>query len=92
VNTWSTSSIEQHGHKRQVLNYAFSEGALRGAERSIHQNVDRWLALLRQQKNPGEELTRPMDMEHQVTFLVFDTPGDLAFRECFDMKEPESNL
>jgi cytochrome P450 len=92
VNTWSTTSIVQHGRKRRVLNFAFSESALRGAETFIQKNVDRWLDLLGQQKNEGDELTTSMDMEHQVTYLVFDILGDLAFGKCFDMKEPDSKL
>lgn len=93
VNTWSTTSIPQHARKRRVLNYAFSESALRGAEVFIQKNVDRWLELMGQDKNsPSDELTRPMDMEHQVTWLVFDILGDLCFGKCFDMKEPGSKL
>jgi cytochrome P450 len=86
VNTWSTTSIPQHARKRRVLNYAFSESALRGAETFIHKNVDRWLELL------GQQETKSMDMEHQVTYLVFDILGDLCFGKCFDMKEPDSKL
>lgn len=92
VNTWSTTNIPQHARKRRVLNYAFSESALRGAETFIQKNVDRWLELMGQNKNPGDEMTKPMDMEHQVTYLVFDILGDLCFGKCFDMKEPGSKL
>jgi cytochrome P450 len=53
VTTWSTTSIVQHGRKRRVLNFAFSESALRGAEPFNQKNVDRWLDLLGQQKNEG---------------------------------------
>lgn len=92
VNTWSTTDTVQHGRKRRVLNFAFSERALRDAETFIHENVDRWLDLLGQQKKEGDELTASMDMEHQVTYLVFDILGDLAFGKRFDMKEPGSKL
>lgn len=92
VNTWSTTNVAQHARKRRVMNYAFSESALRGAETFIHSNVDRWLSLFKQQKRDGDNWTVPMNMEHQVTYLVFDILGDLCFGKSFDMKEPDSKL
>jgi cytochrome P450 len=92
VNTWSTTSIPQHSRKRRVLNYAFSESALRGAETFIQANVDRWLELLGKQRTGANGWTTPINMGHQVTYLVFDILGDLCFGKCFDMKEPDSKL
>jgi cytochrome P450 len=79
-----------HARKRRVLNYAFSENALRGAEVFIQSNVDRWLELIGQRKQEKGEWTRPTNMADQVTYLVFDILGDLCFGKCFDMKEPDS--
>lgn len=75
-----------------MINYAFSESALRGAEVFVHANVDRWLELLGQEKETNDEWTRSIDMADQVTYLVFDILGDLCFGKCFGMKEPDSKL
>ncbi|KAF2819142.1 cytochrome P450 [Ophiobolus disseminans] len=92
LNTWNTTSVEIHAHKRRVLNYAFSEAALRSAEPFIHKNVDRWIELLGQRKGQGQDWTESINMADQVTYLVFDILGDLCFGKCFDMKETGSNL
>jgi cytochrome P450 len=92
INTWSATSIPVHARKRRVINYAFSESALKGAEVFVHANVDRWLELLGQQKESGDKWTKAIDMADQVTYLVFDILGDLCFGKCFDMKEPNSKL
>ncbi|KAB5578096.1 cytochrome P450 67, partial [Coniochaeta sp. 2T2.1] len=93
VSSWNATDIKQHGRKRRILQQAFSERALRAAEPFIHTNVDRWLQLLGEQKNEkGDELTRSIDMEHQVTCLVFDILADLCFGKSFDMKEPDSTM
>ncbi|KAF2993989.1 hypothetical protein E8E13_001764 [Curvularia kusanoi] len=92
INTWNATSVPVHARKRRILNYAFSESALRSAEVFVHSNVDRWLELLGRRKERGEEWTSSIDMADQVTYLVFDILGDLCFGKCFDMKEPDSNL
>jgi hypothetical protein len=91
-NTWSTTSIERHARKRRVLNNAFSDAALRGAEPFLHSNTDRWLDLLGQQKTSNRERTNSINMADQVTYLVFDVLGDLCYGTCFDMKEPGNKL
>jgi hypothetical protein len=75
-----------------VLNYAFSEAALRSAEPFIHSNIDRWLILLGQHKTMGQIWTESIDVADQVNYLVFDILGDLCFGRCFDMKESGNNL
>lgn len=75
-----------------MINYAFSESALRGAEVFVHTNVNRWLELLGESKKKSEEWTSSINMADQVTYLVFDILGDLCFGKCFDMKEPNSKL
>jgi cytochrome P450 len=91
-NTWNSTSIEAHARKRRVLNYAFSDAALRGAEPFIHSNVDRWLDLLGQHRRKGQTWTDSIDFADQVTYLVFDILSDLCFGQCFGMKEPGSSL
>ncbi|KAJ4379418.1 hypothetical protein N0V86_005463 [Didymella sp. IMI 355093] len=92
INTWSTTSLPVHARKRRVINYAFSESALRGAEVFVHSNVDRWLNVLGQVKERDDVWTKSINMADQVTYLVFDILGDLCFGKCFDMKEPDSKL
>lgn len=92
TNTWSATLVPVHARKRRVINYAFSESALRGAEVFVHSNVDRWLSLLGQSKEKGGVWTTSINMADQVTYLVFDILGDLCFGRCFDMKEPDSQL
>lgn len=58
----------------------------------MHQNVDRWLQLLGQEKKGSEQWSKSIDMADQITYLVFDILGDLCFGKCFDMKEPDSKM
>ncbi|KAF2128498.1 cytochrome P450 [Dothidotthia symphoricarpi CBS 119687] len=79
LNTWTTTDISVHAHMRRVLNHAFSENALRGAEAFI-------------QTNSYEDWIGPINMADQVTYLVFDILGDLCFGRCLDMKETNRTL
>lgn len=90
-NTWNSTSIEMHSRKRRVMNYAFSESALRSAEDFLHSNVDRWIELLGQLEKDGE-WTKTLNMCEWVNWLVFDILGDLCFGKSFDMKEPNSDM
>ncbi|KNG49533.1 cytochrome p450 67 [Stemphylium lycopersici] len=92
VNTWSSTKVSVHARKRRVLNYAFSEAALRDAEVFLHSNMDRWLELIGQQASKDGEWTKPINMCDWMNWLVFDILGDLCFGKNFDMKEPESDL
>jgi cytochrome P450 len=92
LNTWSATSNEVHGQKRRVLNYAFSENALRGAEAFIHNNVDRWLLLLSDRKKTQDGWTISINMAEEIAYLVMDILGDLSFGKCFNMKEAGSDL
>ena len=89
TSTWNVTDIPTHGRKRRVLNYAFSEKALRAAEPSIHSNVDRWLDLFEQQSEGG---TKSFNMADEINHLVFDILGDLCFGKSFGMKEPGSKV
>ena len=91
-NTWNVTDIEVHARKRRVLNNAFSDRALRGAEPLIHSNVDRWLDLIKTQIPSGEEWSLSLNMAQQVNYLVYDILGDLCFGESFGMKEPDNRM
>ncbi|PSN70556.1 benzoate 4-monooxygenase cytochrome-like protein P450 [Corynespora cassiicola Philippines] len=92
VNTWNATSVETHARKRRVLNYAFSEKALKSAEVFIHTNTDRWLELLGQFAEKEGEWSKSLNMCDWMNYLVFDILGDLCFGKSFDMKEPDSKL
>lgn len=92
INTWSSTTVSVHARKRRVLNYAFSEAALRDAEVFLHQNIDRWLELLGQQAPKDGEWTTSVNMCDWMNWLVFDILGDLCFGKNFNMKEPGSDL
>ncbi|CBX94241.1 hypothetical protein IAQ61_006395 [Plenodomus lingam] len=91
-NTWNATSIEMHARKRRVLNYAFSESALRSAEKFLHSNIDRWLELIGQLAENDGEWTPSFNMCDWMNYLVFDILGDLCFGQCFNMKESDSKL
>lgn len=92
INTWSSTKISVHARKRRVLNYAFSEAALKDAEVFLHSNIDRWLELIGNLPPTKGEWTSSIDMCDWMNWLVFDILGDLCFGKCFNMKEPGSNL
>ena len=92
TNTWNVTNISAHARKRRVLNQAFSDRALRGAEPLVHSNVDRWLQLIRQQAPTAGSWTKGLNMADQANYLVFDILGDLCFGKSFDMKEANSGL
>lgn len=91
TNTWNVTSVETHARKRRVLNNAFSDRALRGAEPLVHANVDRWLELINEQTG-DKQWSQSLNMAEQANYLVFDILGDLCFGKCFNMKEPGSDL
>ena len=72
TNTWNVTNVEAHARKRRVLNQAFSDRALRGAEPHIHTNVDRWLYLIKEQIPSGKEWSKSLNMAHEANYLVFD--------------------
>lgn len=92
INSWSATNITQHARKRRVLNYAFSENALRAAEGFLHANIDRWLQLLGQMPEKDGEWRGSFNMCDWMNWLVFDILGDLCFGKSFDMKEADSKL
>jgi hypothetical protein len=91
-NTWNATSVETHSRKRRVLNYAFSESALRSAEVFLHNNIDRWLELLGSTAEEEGGWTKSQNLSEWVNWLVFDILGDLSFGKSFGMKEMDSDL
>ena len=91
-NTWNVTDVNIHARKRRVLNNAFSDRALRGAEPLVQSNVDRWLDLIQQQTEKDKQWSPSFNMAHEANNFVFDVLGDLCFGRCFNMKEPESDL
>ena len=91
-NTWNSTSIEMHSRKRRVMNYAFSESALRSAEGFLHSNIDRWLDLLGELAPEDGDWSKSLNMCDWMNWLVFDILGDLCFGRSFDMKEHDSKL
>lgn len=91
VNAWNATSISDHARRRRVLNYAFSEAALKGSEPFLHSNIDRWLEILGTDTERGN-WSKSLNMADQVTYLVFDILGDLAFGKSFGTIESNSEL
>lgn len=89
VDTWQCIDNATHARKRRVLNYVFSENAMRSAETFVIQHVNRWCALLGE--NTENEWSKPRDMAYWASHLVFDILGDLCFGKSMEIKEPGEN-
>lgn len=93
LTTWNSTNIAIHARKRRVLNYSFSDKALRSAEPFILSNANRWVELLGDEINQsGQEWSKSLNMADWANWLVFDILGDLCFGKSFDMKEPGSDM
>lgn len=91
LSTWNSTDIEVHGRKRRVLNYAFSDKALRSAEPFLISNLDRWCEIIAKEL-PESGWSNSLNMADWVNYFIFDILGDFCFGKSFDMKEQESNL
>jgi len=89
-NTLNTVDKVIHAHKRQVLNAAFSDNALRSAEDFIIKHVDRWVELLVDEDAPAA-WSEPKNVSPLVDWLFFDVLGDLCFGRSFETKEKKEN-
>ena len=89
LNTWQCTDNAKHARKRRILNYVFSENAMRSAEKFVIQHVDRWCELLGE--NAEKEWSKPRDMAKWANYLMFDIFGDLCFGNSMQMKEPGEN-
>lgn len=93
LTTWNSTNIETHGRKRRVLNYAFSEKALRSAEPFVVSNTDRWCEIIAEESRKNRTgWSESLNMADWVNYLVFDILGDLCFGKSFDMKEKDSDM
>lgn len=92
LTTWNSTDVDLHARKRRVLNYAFSDKALRSAEPFLLRNADRWIELLGQEVQPGQGWSTSLNMANWTNWLVFDILGDLCFGDSFGMKEPGSGM
>lgn len=88
-NTWQCIDNAKHTKKRRILNYVFSENAMRSAEKFVIQHVDRWCELLGE--NAELEWSKPRDMAKWANCLVFDIFGDLCFGKSMEIKEQGEN-
>lgn len=82
--------IHKHAFRRRVLEHAFSESALRSAERFVHENVARWLEYLGK-GSPSGQWTPAKNMAQWCTYLGFDVMGDLTFGRRFDCIGSDEN-
>lgn len=89
MNTWNCTDNAKHANKRRVLNYVFSENAVRSAETYVINHVNRWCELLGE--NTESEWSEPRDMTQWANHLVFDILGDLCFGKSMETKEPGEN-
>lgn len=92
LTTWNSTSLEVHGRKRRVLNYAFSDKALRSAEPFVVSNTDRWCKVIADEIAEGGGWSKSLNMADWVNYLVFDILGDLCFGKSFGMKERDSDM
>ena len=85
-NTWQWIDNAKHARKRRILNYFFSENAMRFAEKFAIQHVDLWCEPLGE--NAEKEWSKPRDMATWANYLVFNILGNLCFGNSMQMKEP----
>ncbi|KAI4187856.1 MAG: hypothetical protein LQ348_004018 [Seirophora lacunosa] len=88
-NTWNCVDKAQHARKRRILNAAFSDKALKSAERYIVQHADRWCELLLD--GAERAWSSPRNLTEWSDRLIFDILGELCYARSFDIKEPGDN-
>ena len=87
INTWMCQEKSEHARRRRTMRAAFAENALRSYEPFIAKHVDEWLGVVsRDETRSG--WTRPVDVSHEVDYLVFDILGELCFGRSFGTKMP----
>ncbi|XDG03854.1 hypothetical protein ABKA04_003469 [Annulohypoxylon sp. FPYF3050] len=69
-STLNCVGVAEHGRKRKLLNFCFTEKSIRAASDFIIKHVDRWNHLL-VEKN-GSDWSDPMDFSAKVDTLSFD--------------------
>jgi cytochrome P450 len=77
---------EDHTRQRRLLNYAFSDQALRSQENIIISYIDLMISKLHNRAASGS----PVDIMKYLNFLTFDITGDLLFDESFGSLQSEN--
>lgn len=75
---------ERHAHKRRVLSNAFSDGALKGMEEYVLNQIRIFCVQI-------GSAPQPRNMATQADYLTSDILGDLCFGKSFDMQEKPEN-
>jgi cytochrome P450 len=83
-NTHNSISKTEHGFKRRVLSFAFSDAALKDMEGMILNAVDTMLEGVRKEGAKG------VDMADRFSWLTFDIMGELCFGKTFGMLTEQS--
>jgi hypothetical protein len=83
-STHSEIDNSKHAFKRRVLDFAFSDSALRSVKPFIIENVRAWCNQLGSGvENPGD-WTPAKNMNEWNTYLGYDIMGDLTFGKRFN--------
>jgi cytochrome P450 len=93
ANTHSIVDREAHAIKRRVLSHAFSDAALRSMEEHVVDKVRIWCSLIAGPKEDrdADGWSRPANMATWANYLIFDTIGQLAFGQSFELTRREDN-
>jgi cytochrome P450 len=87
-NTFSCVDKLKHARRRRILNAAISDGAIKSAQQYVIRHVDRWLALLSDDKPQWSE---SRNMSTWCDSLQFDIMAELCYGKSFATKEPGEN-
>lgn len=98
-NTHNTRDKVQHARKRRVLSHAFSDSAVKEAEKYILANVRTFCDVLGGRgsygtaapNDLGDKWSGPVSMSDQCNYLAMDILGDLCFGKAFHMLEAPDN-
>lgn len=98
-NTHNSRDKVQHARKRRVLSHAFSDSAVKEAEKYILANVRTFCDVLGGKGSYGavakagssEKWSGPVCMTDQCNYLAMDILGDLCFGKAFHMLESPDN-
>ncbi|CAK7563498.1 MAG: hypothetical protein SEPTF4163_001367 [Sporothrix epigloea] len=105
-NTHNTRDKGEHARKRRVLSHAFSDSAVKEAEKYILANVRTFCNVLGaggstanalsyhgdySQTKGSEKWSGPVNMSDQCNYLAMDILGDLCFGKAFHMLEAPDN-
>ncbi|EPE03911.1 isotrichodermin c-15 hydroxylase [Ophiostoma piceae UAMH 11346] len=88
-NTHNTRDKKEHARKRRVLSHAFSDAAVKEAERYILQNVRTFCDVLAPSSAEASWTTH--NMSDLCNWLAMDILGDLCFGKAFHMLERTDN-